>query len=67
MAKCNRCGGRAEFQGTRFVQGKVWHRYQCLCGAFEDRYVDPHGYDLDDPRAVRTIRPTPEYLRRVGL
>jgi len=64
---CNRCGGIPEFGGTIFERGKVYHRYQCSCGHREDRYVNPIGFDLDDPRAARTVKMNREYGKRIGL
>ena len=63
---CNRCRQSIpEFAGTMFINGKVYHRYQCLCGNREDMEVSPFGYDLDDPRAQRTIRMTQDYAERM--
>ncbi len=66
-SRCNRCGGLPEFQGTLFVRGKVYHRFGCTCGNFEEIEVNPFGYDLDDPRAARTARLTPDYRQRMGM
>ena len=68
LDRCNRCRtGAPEFDGTLFEEGKVYHRYVCLCGNEEKRYVNPYGYDLDDPRAVKTMRLTRDYAIRMGL
>ncbi len=67
LSKCNRCGGVAEFRGTAFIDGKVFQRWICLCGNTEDRPVSPHGYDLDDPRAVKTMLLNQDYGKRIGL
>lgn len=65
--KCNRCGGIPEFGGTLFQDGKVFHRYRCLCGATEMRYINPIGYDLDDPRAAKTMILSRDYGQRLGI
>jgi len=68
LDRCNRCRtGAPEFNGTLFKNGKVYHRYSCICGNVEMRLINPHGYDLDDPRAVKTIRMTRDYALRMGL
>ena len=68
IAYCNRCRkGAPAFGGTAYIDGKVYHRWTCECGNTEDRLVDPFGYDLDDPRAVRSMLLTPDYGRRIGL
>lgn len=68
VAQCNRCRrGAPAFAGTAFVDGNVYHRYQCECGNTEDIYINPIGYDLDDPRAVRSMLLTSDYGRRIGI
>lgn len=65
--KCNRCGGIPEFAGTWFKGGRVYHAYQCSCGMRDEMLVNPIGYDLEDPRALKTIRMNREYMNRIGL
>jgi hypothetical protein len=64
--KCNRCGGIPEFAGTWWKNGSVYHRYQCLCGNAEERLVNPIGYDIEDPRALKTVRYNREWAERMG-
>lgn len=65
---CNSCRrGLPEFVATGFYKGKVFHRYQCTeCGQIDDRLV-PFGWDMDHPRAIKSMAPTDDYFRRLGL
>ena len=68
LAICNRCRrGAPAFTGTAFIDGKVYQRWVCECGNSEDRLVNPIGYDLDDPRAVKSMLLTRDYGLRIGL
>lgn len=68
LDRCNRCRrGTPEFAGIAFEAGKVFHIYRCECGNTDKRFIDPYGYDLDDPRAVRAMLPTQDYMKRIGL
>lgn len=57
LESCNSCRrGFPEFTGTIFKDGRVYHRYNCVwCGNQEMRLVNPFGFDVDDPRAKKTL------------
>jgi hypothetical protein len=73
MAICNFCGaGEAQFIGHEFnnKSAKIFSVYQCYnprCGALhkiEQSPVGPKAFDIDDPRALKSMLPTEDWMGR---
>ena len=64
---CNHCRrGLPMFTGTAFIKGVIYHVYNCTeCGKEAMLKINPHGYDMDDPRAKRTMHLTHYYAARL--
>ena len=74
MAICNICrAGEAEFVGHEYSDksAKIFSVYKCFnpwCQAIhkvEQPPVGPNAFDIDDPRAVKGMLATDDYLKRI--
>jgi hypothetical protein len=71
MAICNICKkGEAEFVGHQFNNNRatIFSVYRCYtCGTLhkiEQPPVGPNAFDIDDPRAIRSMLPTDDWVNR---